>query len=110
MELSALKERLTIRAQAFVSDPELVIEPYIDIATTEAIEIAGDLTIAPVLTDIAFYRFLLLVNKNGVVEEEQLEAYLQALKKISGRNASDEPLPDDGRTASNVRQRPNKYI
>lgn len=102
MDLVTLKARLSIRAKAFISDPELVTDEYLGIAAGEAIEIAGVLTDAPVLMDIAFYRFLLLVEQNGVCEE-QFKAYQLALKQIT------DPASPNAQTMSKVKNRDNPY-
>ena len=101
MDLATLKARLDVRAKAFISDPELVTDKYLTIAASEAIEIAGKLTRVPVLMDIAFYRFLLLVEQNGVCEE-QFSAYQLALKQIT-----DPASPE--RTTRKMKVRKNPY-
>jgi len=107
MELTALKERLNIRAQAFISDPDLVTDQHLTIAATEAIEIASTQAIAPVLMDIAFYRYLLLVEKGGVTEEH-INAYHAALKQLT------QPVTAIGQEnaliTSNVKTRINPYL
>lgn len=102
MELTAFKQRLNVRAKAFVSDPDLVTDEYLTIACNEAIEIAGEQSREPVLMDIAYYRFLLLVETRGV-DEEQFKAYQQALKQIT------DPSSPNASITSKVKSRTNPY-
>ncbi len=103
MTAAELKARLEIRAKAFVSDPDTVTGDYLDIAVGEAIEIAGTATQPPVLMDIGFYRFLLLVEQNGV-DEDQFKAYQLALKQI------DDPESPNATTVATTKTRPNDYL
>ncbi len=103
MTQEELKARLQIRAKAYISDPETVTDELLGIAVGEAIEIAGESTDAPVILDIAFYRYLLLVEQNGV-EEEQFKAYQQALKQIN------DPASPNAQTQVKSMQRTNDYL
>lgn len=102
MELTTFKARLDVRAKAFVSDPDLVTDEFLTIACNEALEIAGTQSRAPVLMDIAYYRFLLLVEQNGV-DEEQFKAYQAALKQIT------DPASPNAQTITKTKQRTNPY-
>ena len=102
MTNAEFKARLTQRAKAFVSDPDLVTDENITIAVNEALEIAGADNLTPVLMDIAFYRYLLLVEQNGV-DEEQFKAYQYALKQVSDPTSLCS-------NKSNVRTRNNAYL
>ena len=102
MDLTTLKARLSIRATAFMSDPELVTDEYLGIAANEALEIAGANTNAPVLMDIGFYRFLLLAEQNGV-SEDQFKVYQQALTQIT------DTASPNAQTVSKVKTRDNLY-
>ena len=92
-----LISRLSTRAKAFVSDPEGVDATHLQTAVEEAISIATEYTITPVLLDIAFYRYLLLVDANGV-DEVQLKAYNQALKQIT----TEPSIDSDGNDIENA--------
>ena len=107
MDLTALTKRLETRAKAFLSNPDEAKPEYIDIAIGEAAEIvgeiAGETTNYPIFMDIAFYRFLLLCQTNGV-SEEQFKAYQQALTQIKT------PLPSQSvKGTSRVKTRVNPY-
>ncbi len=102
MDITTLKARLEVRAKAFISDPDLVTGEFLGIAVCEALEIAGASTDAPVLMDIAFYRFLLLVEQNGV-SDEQFKAYQLALKQIT------DPDSPNAQTTSKAKTRVNRY-
>lgn len=99
MELLA---RLRTRAKAYLSDPDEVTEEHLTSALTEAQELAGN-SDAPVLLDIAFYRWLLLVERNGV-DEDQTKAYKFALKQIN------DPEAPQCRTKPTVKVRENPYL
>ena len=103
MTQDALKQRLSIRAKAFISDPDLVNDDDLTAAVTEAIELAGEQTSMPVLMDIAFYRYLLLVETNGV-DEVHLKAYQIALKQIT------DPDSPNAKTSSKAKVRENQYL
>jgi len=103
MDKVALMARLDIRAQAFVSDPAAVLPEYLSIAADEAIEIAGVLSQAPVLMDIAFYRFLLLHSPDGIGKEE-LDVYKLALSNIS------DPVSPNVKVTGKVKLKPNPYL
>lgn len=98
-------ERLRIRAEAFVSDPELVTDLHLQIAASEADDLAGNSDF-PVWMDIAFYRYLLLVERNGGIDEEQLKAYRHALSQVSDPNAVENRI----RTKPTVKVRANPYL
>lgn len=102
MTNTEFKARLTQRSKAFVSDPDLVTDENITIAVNEALEIAGADNLAPVLMDIGFYRYLLLVEQNGV-DEEQFKAYQYAIKQVS-----DPTSPRSNN--SKVKTRTNPYL
>ncbi|MBL4774482.1 MAG: hypothetical protein JKY87_00275 [Mariprofundus sp.] len=100
-----LKQRLGIRARAFVSDPDAVTDAHLHltIAVDETLQLAGAHNPDAVLMDIAFYRYLLLVQTNGV-DEEQFKAYLIALKQIT------DPLSQSNMLAhAKSKARPNPY-
>ncbi len=97
-----LLERLRTRAEAFISDPELVTNEHITIAMEEAEQLAGD-SDAPVLLDIAFYRWQLLALRNGV-DDESLKAYQIALKQIT------DPDAPQSRTRPKAKTRENPYL
>ncbi len=103
MLLTEFKTRLSQRAKAYVSDPDLVTTANITIAVTEALEIAGADNPAPVLMDIGFYRYLLLVEQNGV-DEEQFKAYKHALNQIS------DPTSPNAPATRTVKNRHNPYL
>jgi len=103
MTQEALKERLSTRAKSFLSNPNLVNDESLTVAVNEAIELAGEQTSLPVLVDIAFYRYLLLVETNGV-DETHFKAYQLALKQI------DDPESPNAKTVSKVRARKNNYL
>lgn len=98
-----LKQRLEIRAKAFVSDPELVLDDDLSLAVTEAVEIGGEQTRLAVLSDIAFHRYLLLVERNGI-DDDQLKAYQLALKQVT------DPSAPNSSSKSNARVKPNGYL
>ncbi len=97
-----LLERLRTRATAFISDPEEVTNEHLEIALEEAEELAGN-SDAPVLLDIAFYRWLLLVDRNGV-DDDQIKAYQIALKQIN------DPEAPQSRTRSKSKTKKNPYL
>lgn len=105
MTNDALKERLSTRAKAFLSNPNLVDDESdkLGLAVGEAIELAGGETSLPVLTDIAFYRFLLLVENNGI-DEVHFKAYKVALNQIT------DPASPNAKTKAQAKQRDNKYL
>ena len=103
MTNDALKERLSTRAKAFISNPDLVDDGNLDIAVNEAIELAGEESPLPVLTDIAFYRFLLLVETNGI-DEVHLKAYKVALNQIT------DPASPNAKTKPKAKPRDNQYL
>ncbi|KJY83286.1 hypothetical protein TW81_09820 [Vibrio galatheae] len=97
-----LLERLRTRAEAYLSDPEEVTDEHLNMALEEAEQLAGD-SDAPVLIDIAFYRWLLLVDRNGV-NDEQIKAYQIALKQIT------DPQAPQSRTRPTAKTRENPYL
>ncbi len=97
-----LLERLRTRATAFISDPDEVTDEHLEIALEEAKELAGN-SDTPVLLDIAFYRWLLLVDRNGV-DDDQIKAYQIALKQIT------DPDAPQSRTRPTAKTRKNPYL
>lgn len=81
MDAATLITRLGIRARAFVSDPAAVTDAHLTIAVDETLQLAGLNNPDAVLMDIAFYRYLLLAERNGV-DEAQFKAYVSALKQL----------------------------
>jgi len=99
-----LKQRLGIRARAFVSDPDAVSDAHLQIATDETLQLAGEHNADAILLDIAFYRYLLLVEQNGV-DEAQFKAYTSALKQVSDPTGQSNVLAH-----AKSRPRPNPYV
>lgn len=104
MDALALQGRLGIRARAFVSDPDAVLDAHLTIAVGETLQLAGGHNPDAVLMDIAFYRYLLLVEQNGV-DEEQFKAYLSALKQITDPTSQSNMLAH-----ATSKARPNPYL
>jgi len=99
-----LKKRLGIRARAFVSDPAAVADAHLQIATDETLQLAGTHNADAILLDIAFYRYLLLVEQNGV-DEAQFNAYRSALKQVA------DPTNQSNIVAhARSQSRANKYV
>jgi|GEM_PF-2616432 len=103
MTHEALTDRLSTRAKAFLSNPNLVTDDNLYIAVNEAIELAGANSSLPVLTDIAFYRYLLLVDAS-TVSEDHLKAYKIALTQIT------DPDSPNAKTKVQAKQRENSYL
>ena len=103
MTNDALKERLSTRAKAFLSNPELVDDGNLTIAINEAIELAGEESSLPVLTDIAFYRYVLLVETNEI-NEVHFKAYNIALKQIT------DPASPNAKTKAQAKGHDNPYL
>lgn len=103
ISVEQLQARLHQRVTAYVSDPDLVTTEHLALAVDEAFEVAGANNTMAVLSDIAFYRYLLLVEQNGV-DEDQFKAYLHALKQIK------DPTSPNAVTQPSVKTRPNPYL
>jgi hypothetical protein len=104
MDKVTLINRLGIRARAFVSDPDAVTDAHLTIAADETLQLAGAHNPDAVLMDIAFYRYLLLVEQNGV-DEEQFKAYVSALKQITDPTSNSNMLAH-----AKSKVRPNPYL
>lgn len=100
-----LKQRLDIRAKAFLANDELIKDEHLTTAVTEAITLAGAKTSLPVLTDIAFYRFLLLAETN-FNDENQRKVYELALKQINKANDNE----SSAITTPKVKPATNRYL
>lgn len=101
MQLEELKTRLSTRAKAFVSDPDLVTDDVLGLAGTEALALAGAESPEPVVVDIAYHRLLLQLGIN--VDEVAQKAYRLALSQVSDPQAPNAP------TTPTVKQRDNPY-
>ena len=77
----ALRARLRTRARAFASDPALITDAVLDLATDEALELGGAGSSLPVLADIAYYRVLLQIG--AAINELEQAGYRTALKQVS---------------------------
>ena len=73
--------RLTTRARAFASDPALLTDAALSLATDEALELGGSASPLAVLTDLAYFRLLLQIGAE--IDEPALAAYRTALKQIT---------------------------
>lgn len=77
-----LSQRLESRAKAGLSNPAEVTEERIQTALLEADEIVGNKDVGDtVRLDIANFRLMLMIKKNGV-DEEDLELYKEAMKTV----------------------------
>ena len=102
IESADLALRLELRTKAYASDPDQITADHIATAVSEAFEVAGENNTMAVLSDIAFYRYLLLIERNGV-DEDQFKAYLHALKQIK------DPTSPNAVTDARVKARENPY-
>ena len=98
---SELKQRLDTRAKAFVSDPDLITDPVLDLAIDEALELAGITSPMPVLTDIAYHRMKLQLGMG--IDEVDFKVYRTALAQITDPDSPNAP------TKAKSQQRPNPY-
>ena len=87
MALSRAARRLEVgwrraaRARAFASDPALVTDAVLTLATDEALELGGVASPLAVLVDLAYFRVLLQIGAE--IDEPALAAYRTALKQIT---------------------------
>ncbi len=104
-DTATITERLSTRAKAFVSDPELVTPEVLALAVNEALELAGAQTVLPVLVDIAFYRLLLQLGHH--VDENDYKAYQVALRQIS--DPASPAAPSTVSVVAQAKPRTNPY-
>ncbi len=77
-----LIQRLEARAKAGLSNPAEVTPELLGAALIEAAEIVGSKQVSDTTKlDIAFFRLMMMVKKNGV-DDEDLELYKAALKLV----------------------------
>ncbi|PLY04886.1 MAG: hypothetical protein C0625_15350 [Arcobacter sp.] len=77
-----LIERLESRAKAGLSNPAEVTPELLEAALNEAVEIVGKKDVGDtVKLDIANFRLMLMIKKNGV-DDEDLDLYKEALKSV----------------------------
>lgn len=96
-----LTDRLRIRAQAYASDADSVQNEHLDAAVDEALELVSDETAAAITLDIAYYRWLMLVERNGL-DEGQTKAYKHALSLVKS--------PAIAGQSCRVKNRTNPYL
>ena len=93
--------RLTTRARAFASDPALITDAVLTLATDEALELGGVASPLAVLVDLAYFRVLLQIGAE--IDEPALTAYRTALKQIT------DPKGQAHAVRSKVKTRKNPY-
>lgn len=77
-----LIERLGKRAKAGLSNPAEVTNELLELALSEAAEIVDKKIVSDTTKlDIAYFRLMLMIKKNGV-DDEDLELYKAALKIV----------------------------
>lgn len=77
-----LKKRLETKAKAGVSNPSEVTAELLELALKEADEIIEKKIVSDTTKlDIAFFRLMLMIKKNGV-DHEELDLYKAALKIV----------------------------
>jgi hypothetical protein len=104
-----LSDRLSHKAKAGISNPALVTTDLLTAALNEANELIGDKNISDtVKLDIAYFRLMLMVKKDGV-DDIELDIYSKAMKIVK-----DTPSTIDGEIVANskviVKQRVNRWV
>lgn len=82
-----LKTRLETRAKAGLSNPAEVTSEVLDLALKEALEIVGRKQVNDTTKlDIAFFRLMLMIKKNGI-DEDDMDLYKAALLIVKNANS-----------------------
>ncbi len=89
-----LIDRLESRAKAGLSNPAEVTPELLAAALVEADEIVGNKDVGDtVRLDIANFRLMLMIKKNGV-DDEDLELYKEALKSVKSASTVQDDYGD----------------
>lgn len=82
-----LVQRLESKAKAGVSNPSLVTNDLMTAAMTEADELIGNKIVSDtVKLDIAYFRLMLMIKKDGV-DEIEVDMYGKAIKMVKDASA-----------------------
>lgn len=105
-----LIERLESRAKAGLSNPSEVTPKLLAAALAEADEIVGPKDVGDtVRLDIANFRLMLMIKKNGV-DDEDLDLYKESLKSVKSASTVQDEFGDATPAQfTKVGQRKNKW-